>query len=175
MYQPSKVAVKISSKSNIRKPVKTLPVLQVHSWSLQGHGGSWWPWRWCHMTCINHLKLLWNFIQIQHQKACQDSTCPPSPFLESLRTWRFLMNLEMVSDHWEHPYELSKRLSSRANIYTTHSKLAIFIGKNLTHKQTNSGFINKIRLWTRSCSLFVILWLFLFLTLKTASIYANKC
>ena len=41
MHQPSEVAVKISSKSIIRKLVKTLPVLQVPSWSLGGHGGSW--------------------------------------------------------------------------------------------------------------------------------------
>ena len=47
MYQPSEVAVKIPSKSKIRNPIKTLHVLQALSWSLRGHGGSWWTWRWC--------------------------------------------------------------------------------------------------------------------------------
>ena len=37
-----------------------------------------------------------SFIKIQYQKPCQDSTCPPSLFLESWRTWWFLMNLEVV-------------------------------------------------------------------------------
>ena len=162
----------ISSKYNNRKPVMTLPVLQVTSWSLGGHEDSWWTYRWCYMTCINHLKLLWkfhpnptsgslsrlylsskslpwvledmevpdktvdgvlwhvstlwlyceNFIQIQYQEACQDSTCPPSPFLESFRTWWYLMNLEMVSDHWEHPYGLSMRVSSRTDISKTSAR-----------------------------------------------------
>ena len=30
-----------------KKPVKTLPVLQVSSWSLGGHGCSWDTWSWC--------------------------------------------------------------------------------------------------------------------------------
>ena len=37
-----------------------------------------------------------SFINIQHQEACQDSIYPPSLFLESWRTWRFLMELELV-------------------------------------------------------------------------------
>ena len=36
----SEASVKVSSRSNIRNPVKTPPVLQVSSWSLGGHGGS---------------------------------------------------------------------------------------------------------------------------------------
>ena len=40
-------------------------------------------------------------IKIEHQEPSQDSTCPLSLFLESWRTWRFLMNLEMVSDRRE--------------------------------------------------------------------------
>ena len=39
-----------------------------------------------------------SFIKIWHQEPCQDSTCPSSIFLESRRTWTFLMDLEMVSD-----------------------------------------------------------------------------
>ena len=62
MYQSYFIAVKLSSKSNIRSCVKALPILQVPSWNLWGHVGSWWTWRWCHMTCIND-KLLWKFHQ----------------------------------------------------------------------------------------------------------------
>ena len=162
MCQPSEVAVKISSKSNIRNQFKTLPVLQVPSWSLGKYGGSWQTWRWFHMTCINPMKLLWKFhpnpttgslsrlslsskslpgfmedmevlknlemvsydiykppevaVKISSKSNIRNPTCPPSPFLESLRTWRFLTNLEMVSDQWEHPYDLSVRVSSRTNI-----------------------------------------------------------
>ena len=36
----SEANVKVSSRSNIRNPVKTPPVLQVSSWSHGGHGGS---------------------------------------------------------------------------------------------------------------------------------------
>ena len=161
----------ISSKYNNRKPVMTLPVLQVTSWSLGGHEDSWWTYRWCYMTCINHLKLLWKFhpnptsgslsrlslsskslpgfmkdmevlknlemvsydiykpsevaLKISSKSNIRNPTCPPSPFLESLRTWRFLINLEMVSDQWEHPYDLSvqKRSSEYfVNIYLTFRK-----------------------------------------------------
>ena len=38
--------LKILSKSEHRKPIKNNPVLQVSSWSLGGHGGSWWCWIW---------------------------------------------------------------------------------------------------------------------------------
>ena len=34
-----------------------------------------------------------SFMKIGHQKLCQDSTCHPSLFLVSRRTWRFLMYL----------------------------------------------------------------------------------
>ena len=37
------------------------------------------------------------------EKACQDSSCPPSLLLESWRTWMFLKHLEMVSEGLEHP------------------------------------------------------------------------
>ena len=40
-----------------------------------------------------------SFIKIQHQETCQDSTYPPSLFLESWRTGRLLMKLKMVSGH----------------------------------------------------------------------------
>ena len=36
----SEVSVIVSSRSYIRNPVKTPPVLKVSSWSLEGHGGS---------------------------------------------------------------------------------------------------------------------------------------
>ena len=57
-----------------------------------------------------------SFIKIWHQEPCQDSTCPSSIFLESRRTWTFLMDLEMVSDEKEHPSEVSVKVSSRSDI-----------------------------------------------------------
>ena len=60
---PSEVSVKVSSRSDIRNHVKTPPVLQVSSWSLGGHGHSWWTWRWCQMGANIHQKLLWKFHQ----------------------------------------------------------------------------------------------------------------
>ena len=81
---PSEVSVKVSSRSCIRNPVKTPPVLKVYSWILEWHGGSgwtwswcpislflessrthssWWSWRWCQMICIILQKLLWKFYQ----------------------------------------------------------------------------------------------------------------
>ena len=38
-YHPSEASVKVSSRSNIRNPVKTPPVLQASSGSLGGHRG----------------------------------------------------------------------------------------------------------------------------------------
>ena len=55
-------------------------------------------------------------IGTQHQKPCQDSTCPPSLFLESWRTWKFLMNLEMLSYDRDHNSEASVKVSSRSKI-----------------------------------------------------------
>ena len=62
---PSEVSVKVSSRSDIRNHVKTPPVLQVSSWSLGGHGHSWWTWRWCQMGVNTHQKCLWKFHQDQ--------------------------------------------------------------------------------------------------------------
>ena len=105
-FNPLKFLWKISYNFNIRNPIKTLPVLQVSPWSLgaceipdePGDGVIW------HVSILR--SYCENFINIQHQEPCQDSTCPPSPFLESWRTWRFVTNLEMVSDEWEHPFNL---------------------------------------------------------------------
>ena len=41
---------------------------------------------------------------------CQDSNCPSSLFLESWRTWRFLMNLEVVSYDRDHTSEASVKV-----------------------------------------------------------------
>ena len=57
---PSESFVKVS-RNNLRNPSKTSPFLNVCSWSLGGHGGSWWTWRWCLMIGIILLKLLWKF------------------------------------------------------------------------------------------------------------------
>ena len=63
-----------------------------------------------------HISVCESFIKICHQEPCQDSTCPPSLFQVSRRTWTFLMNLEMVSDGREHPSEVSVKVSSRSDI-----------------------------------------------------------
>merc|ERR1712025_1027948 len=53
-------------------------------------------------------------LKVHSQKLCQDSSYPPSHFLESLRTWRFLMDLEMVSKEWDYPSAPSVKFSSRS-------------------------------------------------------------
>ena len=91
-------------------------VLQVSSWILGGHGHSWWTWRWCQRGKTSIGSVCESFINVWHWDPCQDSTCPPSLFLESRRTWTFLIDLEMVSDGREHPSELSVKVSSRSDI-----------------------------------------------------------
>ena len=142
---PHKFLLKVSSWSNIRNLVKTLPVHQVSYRSLLGQGGSWWRLRWSQVGENIHKNLDWkfnqdstsgtlsrlypstkslhgvledrevpdgagdgvrvertsiqifaeSFLKIQHQEPCQDSTRPPSLFMESCRTGRFLMELEL--------------------------------------------------------------------------------
>ena len=60
---PSEASVKVSWRSNNRNYVKTPPILQVSSWSLEGCVDSWWTWRFCHMIGIILQKLLWKFHQ----------------------------------------------------------------------------------------------------------------
>ena len=43
------------------KHLKTPLFLKISSWSLWGYRGSWQTLRWCHMTCINSMKLMWKF------------------------------------------------------------------------------------------------------------------
>ena len=57
-----------------------------------------------------------SFMQIQHQEVSQDSTYPPSHFLESWRKVMFLMELEMVSGYSKYPREALLKVSSRSNI-----------------------------------------------------------
>ena len=57
-----------------------------------------------------------SFIKIQHQEACQDSTYPPSLILESFRTGKFFMDLQMVSRYSIYPREALMKVSSRSNI-----------------------------------------------------------
>ena len=57
-----------------------------------------------------------SFIKIQHQEVCQDSTYPPSHFLESWRKGMFLMELEIVSRNLIYPREVSLKVSARSNI-----------------------------------------------------------
>ena len=56
-----------------------------------------------------------SFIKIHHKEACQDSTYPPSLFLESWRTWMFLMELEMVSWYSLYPLEALLKITLRYN------------------------------------------------------------
>ena len=61
------------------------------------------------------MKLLWNFIKIQHQGPSRVhlfSMC----LSEAWRTWRFLIDPEFWSDEWEHLYEASMKFSARSNI-----------------------------------------------------------
>ena len=58
---PYEASLKVSWRSNILNPVKTPHVLQVSSWSLGGHGGSWQSWKWCQGARATHRKLPWKF------------------------------------------------------------------------------------------------------------------
>ena len=90
---PSEPSVKVSSRSIVRNCVKTPPILQVTSWSLGGHGGSWWTWRWCQRKGTIHL----NF----H---------PSYLFLESWRTLMFLMDLKMKGEKIPLPALIKKSI-----------------------------------------------------------------
>ena len=57
-----------------------------------------------------------SFIKIQHLEVFQESTYPPSHFLESWRERMFLMELEMVSRNSRYPREVLLKVSSRSNI-----------------------------------------------------------
>ena len=56
------------------------------------------------------------FIKIHSQKLSQDSTYPPSHFLESWRTWRFLKDLDVVSKERDYPSEPPVKVSSRSKV-----------------------------------------------------------
>ena len=179
---PREASLEVSWKLDIRKPVKTPPLLLISSWSLGSHGSfltymvmvsEKLPWKfhedWTSGSRSRlHLSskylhgvfedtefsdapgdgLRWkrtskrgfpeSFMKIEHQKPCQDSTCPPSLFLESWRTWRFLMNLEVVSDDRDHPSEAYLKVSSWSNIRNLVNKTCIFVVKSVTHKHTNT-------------------------------------
>ena len=57
-----------------------------------------------------------SFIKIQHQEPHQDSTYPPSLFLESWRMWMFLMELEMVLWYSLYPLEALLKVTLRSKI-----------------------------------------------------------
>ena len=75
---------------------------------------------------ISQGSLTESFIKIQHQEVCQDSTYPPSNFLESWRKGMFLMELEMVSRNSIYPREVLLKVSSRSNITKLVKTLPIF-------------------------------------------------
>ena len=56
-----------------------------------------------------------SFIKIQHLEVCQESTYPPSHFLDSWRKGMFLMEQEMVSKNSRYPREVLLKVSSRSN------------------------------------------------------------
>ena len=70
--------------------------------------------RWSHDT--ENSQWLFLVSRIGPQEAGQYFTCLPSIFLESLRTWRFLTHLVMVSDWREHPREASLKVSWRLDM-----------------------------------------------------------
>ena len=69
-------------------------------------------------SVIWHVSILWswseNFCQIQNQEPYHDSTCPPSPFLVSWRTGRFLTlircNMKCIN-----PLKLLWKIPSNSN------------------------------------------------------------
>ena len=58
---PKEASLKVSWILDIRKPVKTPHVLQVSSWGLWGHGGSWCNWWWSKIEENILEKLSWKF------------------------------------------------------------------------------------------------------------------
>ena len=108
---PLEASVKFSSRFNIRKPVKTPPVLQVCSWSLGGHGGSWRTLWWSQMEVNIEEKLPWKIQEDWTTETLSRLQLSSKSLLESWRTWRFLTYLVMVSDGSEHPREASLKVS----------------------------------------------------------------
>ena len=80
-----------------------------------------------------------SFIKIQHHKPHQDSTYPPSLFLESWRPLMFLIELELVSGLAKYPLKTSLKVSSRSNISNLIAEYSWFsvFWCGQTNKQTN--------------------------------------
>ena len=113
---PREAFLKLSSRSNIRKLVKTPSIIQVSSWSLGGQGCSSLSWRGCQGIEISQGSFTETFIKIQHQEACPDSIYLPCLFLESWRTEIFLMEIEVGSEYLKYPQGALLKLSSICNI-----------------------------------------------------------
>ena len=110
---PKEASLKVSRRLDMRKPVKTTPVLQVSSWSLGGHGGSWCTWWWSQMKENIQEKLPWKFHEDWTTETLSRLQLSSKSLLESWRTWRFLTYLVMVSDWSEHQREASLKVSWR--------------------------------------------------------------
>ena len=80
-------------------PFKTPSFLHVSSWS----------------SCLNFQSYL-VAVKTSSKSNIRNSVKTPSPFLDSWRTWRFLMNLEMVSYDMYQSYEVALKISSKSNI-----------------------------------------------------------
>ena len=78
--------LKISSRSISRNPIMTEPVLQVSSWSLGGHGGSWQLFRWRQMVESIIKMLSWKFYQDPTTETPSRLSLSSKSLLESGRT-----------------------------------------------------------------------------------------
>ena len=89
---PREASLKVSSRSNIRKLVKSksLPGVLGESNVLEGARDG------VRALKISQGSFTESFIKIQQWEAYKDFTYHQSPLLESWRTWRFLMDLELV-------------------------------------------------------------------------------
>ena len=115
-YYTSKPSVQVLSRSDIRNNVKTPPVIQVSSWSLGGHGGSWYTWWWSQMKENIQEKLPWKFHEDWTTETLSRLQLSSKSLLESWRMWRFLTHLVMVSDWREHPRKASLKVSWRLDM-----------------------------------------------------------
>ena len=104
-HKPSEWSVKVWWGLAMWKGIKTLPVLQVPSWSLGGHGGSWQGWFWWETLHTSHLNGLWKFEEDwpcgRASRLCPSSKSPPG-VLEDLEVPDWILN--GLIGLWGHPY-----------------------------------------------------------------------
>ena len=91
-------------------PFKTQSFLHISSWS----------------SCLNFQSYL-VAVKTSSKSNIRNSVKTPSPFLDSWRTWRFLINLEMVSYDMYQSYEVALKISSKSNIRNPVKTLLVLI------------------------------------------------